>query len=142
MIISIKTLYYRRSNIALKKIELADSLIVSNMLDSMNKSLSISPDLSKAFYTLDHLILLRKMEFYIANLILFNNYLPGRKMLVFLQCYKFRWWMFKCRCSSRLNYWPFVIFNLYKSFVQANHCVWCIYIRRWHNLHMLIFRIL
>ena len=67
----------------LAALELIDRIICN--LDKGNVPVAIFLDLSKAFDTLDHLILLKKLLFYgIKNkaLDLFRNYLNGRKQYV------------------------------------------------------------
>ena len=68
--------------------ELAALEVVSKIIDEMDKGLlplNIYLDLSKAFYTIDHQILLEKLAFHGIrgkNLKLFKGYLTNRKQYV------------------------------------------------------------
>ena len=84
-------------------------------LDNGKIPFNIYLDLSKAFDTLDHNILIEKLKFYgltQSALPLLKSYLHERKQYVqTFQRYTFLLWS-----TSRFNSWPFIIYYLHKRY--------------------------
>ena len=87
-------------------------------LDKGQIPLSVFLDLSKAFDTLDHSILLTKLNFYGFSgsaLMWFRSYLSNRQQFVdFDGTVSFVRLYFKHRCPTSFNYWSIVIYHLYE----------------------------
>ena len=91
--------------------------MIQEALDSGNFACGIFVDLQKAFDTVDHQILLKKLEHYgitgRAN-DWFNSYHSNRQQFVSINGYKSKSQLMEDGSSSGLCSWTFAFFNLHK----------------------------
>ena len=95
--------------------ELTDKVLKD--IDERNISLAIFMDLSKAFDTLDHSILINKLAYYGihgAALRWFTSYLTGRSQYVEIDGSFFQYSFIIYRCPTRFHPWTFIIPHIHE----------------------------
>ena len=94
--------------------------LINNICDSFNQNkytLGVFVDLSKAFDTVDHNILLKKLSLYGIknnNLKWFSSYLSNRKQFIKGRCHKNILWRHYMWCTSRINFRSTSLYNICK----------------------------
>ena len=89
---------------------------ITKSIDNGEFAVTLFLDLSKAFYTVNHSILLSKLSYYgivgLENL-WFKSYLQQRRQTVYVNGVFFRYSSYQIRSTTGLCPWPNSFFDLY-----------------------------